>query len=86
MLRNRNQSMISTSNGLAATKSSQSLLPSVKRYKKANIIAASDHSISEQVIAFVTLFPHIAEKTVSTTEETNAAQTKLKNSYLTPGI
>ena len=50
------------------------------------IMAASDHTISEQVIALVILLPHTAENTVKTIEETNAAATKLKYSYSKSGI
>ena len=49
-------------------------------------MAASDQSMSEHVMAVVALTPHIAENTVSTTEDANAAHTKLKNSCYTPGI
>ena len=80
-LRNTNQRIISTWKGEPATNSSQSPGIDVKICMNSNSIVASVHKIMEQVIALVTLVPHIAENTVRTTEEANAAHTKDRYSY-----
>ena len=77
---------MSTSNGEAATNSSQRLGTEVNKYINANSIAASDHNISEQAIALVIRLPHTAENTISTIDETNAAATKQRYSCDKSGI